>query len=65
MTCAQALASVGNLQIGTNAPASLVATNQAFALAIDKVTIVPEPGTALLAAFGLLGLGAFSRRRAA
>lgn len=67
VTCAQALASVGNLQIGTNAPASLVATNQAFALAIDKVSIsnVPEPGTALLAAFGLLGLGAFSRRRSA
>ena len=67
VSCAQALASVGNLQIGTNAPASLVALNQSFALAIDKVSIssVPEPGTALLAAFGLLGLGALSRRRAA
>ena len=49
--------------------ACVLVTSQdvAFALAIDKVTItsVPEPGTALLAAFGLLGLGAFSRRRAA
>ena len=66
-TCASALAAVGNLQIGTNAPASLVALDQSFALAIDKVAIssVPEPGTALLGAFGLLGLGALSRRRAA
>ena len=66
-TCASALASVGNLQIGTSAPSALTSQDVAFALAIDKVTIssVPEPGTALLAAFGLIGLGAFSRRRAA
>jgi len=67
VSCAQALASVGNVQIGTNAPASLVGTNGSFGLAIDKVAIaaVPEPGTALLAAAGLLGLGALGRRRVA
>jgi hypothetical protein len=67
VTCAQALADVGNVQFGTSAPSSLTTQDVAFALAIDKVSIasVPEPGTALLAAFGLLGLGVFSRRRAA
>ena len=58
VSCAQALASVGNLQLGTDAPAVLVALDQAFAIDVDKVTIVPEPGTGLLlaAGFGLLGL---------
>ena len=59
MTCAEALAGVGNVQIGTSAPAALTTLDVPFALAIDKITIsnVPEPGTALLAAFGLLGIG--------
>jgi hypothetical protein len=67
VTCAQALASVGNIQFGTSAPASLTSQNVAFNLAIDKITIsnVPEPGTAILAGLGLLGIGALGRRRAA
>jgi hypothetical protein len=65
VTCAQALASVGNVQIGTSAPTALTTQNVAFTLSIDKISIVPEPGTALLAGFGLLGLGALGRRKAA
>jgi hypothetical protein len=63
-TCAVSLANVGNLQIGTSAPSSLTSLNQSFTLAIDKVSIVPEPGTLLLAASGLVGLGVFRRRAA-
>jgi hypothetical protein len=65
VTCAQALASVGNIQFGTSAPSALTSQNTAFTLSIDKISIVPEPGTALLAGFGLLGLGALGRRKAA
>jgi hypothetical protein len=65
VTCAAALASVGNVQIGTSAPAALTGLDQAFTIDVDGVSIVPEPGTALLAGLGLLGLGAASRRRAA
>jgi hypothetical protein len=64
-TCAVSLSNVGNLQIGTSAPSELTGLNQAFTLAVDKVAIVPEPGTLLLLASGLFGLGALGRRRAA
>jgi hypothetical protein len=63
VTCAAALASVGNVQIGTSAPASLTSSHQAFTIDLDRVSIVPEPGTLLLAGCGLLGLGAGGRRR--
>ena len=64
-TCAGALANVGNLQFGTNAPASLVATDQAYNISLDQVslTIVPEPGTAMLVGAGLLMAGATRRRQ--
>ena len=65
VTCAQALATVGNIQFGTSAPSALTTQNVAFTLSIDKISIIPEPGTALLAGFGLLGLGALGRRKAA
>jgi hypothetical protein len=65
VTCAQALASVGNVQIGTSAPAALTGLDEAFLLAIDGVTIsnVPEPGAVLLQGAALLSLGLFARRR--
>ncbi len=61
-TCADALAIVGNVQFGTNVPASLAALDQSFTLDLDKVSI-PEPGTLLLLASGLLGFAGISRRR--
>ena len=62
-----ALASVAHLQFGTNAPAALTGSNQAFTLDLDKVTIsaVPEPTALLLLASGLAGLAWQSRRRTA
>jgi hypothetical protein len=67
ITCAAALTSVGNLQFGTDAPASLVGTNFSYALGIDKVTItaVPEPSQAMLLGSGLAGLAILGRRRRA
>ncbi len=66
VTCEVALGNVGNVQFGTNAPAGLIATDQAYYLAIDKVGIntVPEPATGMLVATALAGLGWFGRRRA-
>lgn len=63
VTCAEALADVGNLQFGTSAPAALTELDQAFLLGIDQVTIVPEPGSALLLGSALAGLAAHGRRR--
>jgi hypothetical protein len=67
VTCAAALASVGNVQIGTSAPAALTGVDQGFAIDVDEVSVsaVPEPGSALLAGLGLLGLGAVGCRRIA
>jgi hypothetical protein len=66
VTCAAALANVGNVQLGTDAPAGLIASNEAYFLGIDDVAInaVPEPGTSLLLAGALVGLGLSGRRRA-
>jgi len=65
ITCAQALASVGNLQFGTSAPAALAALDESHHLAIDRVAIsnVPEPATGSLLALGVVGLAAASRGR--
>ena len=61
--CAAALASVGNLQLGTNAPASLTSLDQSFSFGLDQVSIVPEPGMATLLGVGLLGLYGLGRPR--
>jgi len=57
-TCASALSSVGNFQIGTNAPVGLTDDDFAYTLDVDVVSIlpIPEPGTALLMVLGLAGL---------
>jgi hypothetical protein len=60
VTCAQALADVGNLQIGTDAPLPLRTMDVAFTFDLDKVELreaeVPEPGQAILALVGALAL---------
>jgi len=63
VTCAQALANVAHLQFGTSAPAALTGLDQAFTLEIDKIQLVPEPGTTLLFASGLAGIAWFGARR--
>jgi hypothetical protein len=65
VTCAQALASVGNFQIGTSAPSELTGLNQAFTFGVDRVSLsaVPEPTALALLAAGALGLGWLGRRR--
>jgi hypothetical protein len=61
VSCAMALTDVDHLQFGTSAPAALTGSNQAITLDIDKIQIVPEPGTALLLASAIAWIGA--RRR--
>jgi hypothetical protein len=63
--CAQSFATVGNFQLGTNAPAALTELDQSFVLALDQVSLVavPEPGTALLLGASLLGLAGVGRVR--
>lgn len=39
---------IGNLQIGTNAPAGVAGVDFAVTLELDQVRIVPEPGSMLL-----------------
>ncbi len=65
VTCADALSSVFNFQIGTDAPAALTGIDQSWSIDVDGVALnaVPEPGTALLLALGLAGLGIHGRRR--
>lgn len=62
VTCAEALADVGHLQIGTDAPEALVVLDQGFALALDQVELraVPEPAAGVLAATGALVLAGTS-----
>ncbi|MFO0688341.1 MAG: PEP-CTERM sorting domain-containing protein [Myxococcota bacterium] len=64
ISCAAALTNIGTLQIGTNAPAGLIDDDVAYTIDVDQVSlsVVPEPGTALLFGLGLGGLAATGRR---
>lgn len=66
-TCAAALANVGNVQFGTDAPAGLVDDDAVYTFAIDDVALapVPEPGTAMLLSIGLAGLWLRGRKTSA
>jgi hypothetical protein len=68
VTCTQALANVGVLQIGSDAPGTLNDDPSLYTMDIDKVEVigVPEPGQALLLANGAICLvvGREIRRRA-
>lgn len=63
VTCAAALASVGNLQIGTDAPAALVEDETAYFVGVDRVRVVPEPSQSVLLGSGVAGLYLLGRRR--
>lgn len=63
VTCAAALANVGNFQIGTDAPAALVADESSYFLGVDQVRVVPEPSQSVLLGSGLAGLAVLGRRR--
>jgi hypothetical protein len=63
VSCATALANVGNLQIGTDAPASLVDDENAYFVGVDRVRVVPEPSESVLLGSGLIGLFLLGRRR--
>jgi len=62
-TCADALETVGHFQLGTDAPQALIDGDVTVTFDVDKASLVPEPGTALLLASGLMGLAACGRRR--
>ncbi len=63
-TCLSALQTVGNFQIGTDAPLGLLDDDFAYTLDLDLVSIhpIPEPGTALLMGLGLAGLAGAGRK---
>lgn len=60
VTFASVFGSVGNIQLGAD-PGSLANTDQVVTFDIDKVSIVPVPGT--LAFAGMIGLVGIRRRR--
>ena len=62
-SCLSALQTVGNVQIGTDAPAGLIGNDVSYSLDLDQFALVPvpEPGTALLMALGLAGLSRAGR----
>lgn len=66
ITCAEALADVGNFQIGTDAPEVLTLTDMAFAIDVDGVHLaaVPEPGAVgmMLLGVGVLAAARIGRR---
>ncbi len=65
-TCADILDAVFNFQIGTNAPSEVIGEPGAGVtvnFGIDKVSLVPEPSTALMLGVGLLGLAVGRTRR--
>jgi hypothetical protein len=53
---------VTNVQVGVSVPLALESVP--FTYGVANVQIVPEPGTAALVGFGLVGLAASARRRA-
>lgn len=64
-SCADALANIGNFQLGTDAPQALIDAGATVGFDVDQVTLsaVPEPGTALLLGAGFAGLAIAGRRR--
>jgi hypothetical protein len=65
VTCAQAFANVGVLQIGTDAPGTLDDDPALYTMDIDKVEVigVPEPAQAILAVVGALVMATTRRLR--
>jgi len=55
--------SVGNVQFGIDVPDSFLETDVTVAFDTDDVSIVPEPGMAMLLGVGLLGLYGLGRPR--
>jgi len=56
------LSNVGNVQLGVIVPMSLAENPTAFRYDLDRVSLVPEPSSGVIA-LGVVGLGLVSRRR--
>lgn len=61
-TCADALTTVANFQLGVDAPQALIDDGRVVAFDVDRVRLVAEPAALAWSALGLAGLASAGRR---